>query len=145
MTIPNLTTLKKVLYITECHTTTTKKKNITDHQTLICASAQLYLLKICFYLFFMSIIFGLGKIPESEEPISIRKSSSKPEPKLIKYPNYSKFQFLVNRNRNRIRSKLKYFGYPNVSEIDLYTYILIIFRCNVYKNIQNIYETLKLV
>ena len=55
------------------------------------------------------------------KPISIRKSITKPKPKLIKYPNYSKFWFL--ENRNRIRSEPKYSGYPNVSEIDLYTYI----------------------
>ena len=53
------------------------------------------------------------------EPISIRKSSTKTKPKLIKYPNYLKFWFL----ENRIRSEPKYSGYPNLSEIDLYTYV----------------------
>ena len=65
----------------------------------------------------------MGNILESEEPKRSRskKSSTKPEPKLIKYPNGSKFWFLENRNR----SEPKYFGYLNVSEIDLYTYIYI--------------------
>ena len=55
------------------------------------------------------------------EPTAIRKSSTKPEAKLIKYPNDSKFWFL--EKQNRIRSEPKYFGYPNVSEINLYTCI----------------------
>ena len=53
------------------------------------------------------------------EPNPIRKSSTKPEPKLIKYLNGFKFWYL--ENRNQIRPEPKYLGYPNVAEIDLYT------------------------
>ena len=55
------------------------------------------------------------------EPNPIRKSSIKPEPKLIKYPNG--FKILVFKEPKPTRPELKYFGYPNISELDLYTYI----------------------
>ena len=43
----------------------------------------------------MLIILGLSKKSESEEPNPTRKSSTEPEPKLIKYPNG--FKILVSK------------------------------------------------
>ena len=75
------------------------------------------------------------------EPNLTRKSSTESEPKLIKYPN--RFKILVSKepepNPTRTRPEPKYFGYPNVSEIDFYTtlykYILDLMSI---KNILNI-------
>ena len=62
---------------------------------------------------------GKNTIIRRTEPNTIRKNSSEPEPKLIKYPNG--FKILVSREPKPNQSEPKYFGYPNVSEIDLYT------------------------
>ena len=61
---------------------------------------------------------------------SEQKNWTEPDPKkTVSNPNRnwlniwmsSKFWYL--ENRNRIRSEPKYFGYPIISEIDLYTYL----------------------
>ena len=55
--------------------------------------------KIWCYLIFMSL-FRIGQKTRIQkiEPIPIRISSTKSEPKLIKYLNYSKFWYLKNWN-----------------------------------------------
>ena len=80
--------------------------------------ARMYFKKYILLFVFMSIL-GLRKNPI---PKNGTESSTKPELKLIKYPNYSKFWYL--ENWNQILYEPKYIGYPNVSEIDIYIYIL---------------------
>ena len=61
---------------------------------------------------------GLGKKTRIRrtEPNPVQKSSIEPEPKLINRTG-SKFWYL--KNQNRTRSEPKYFGYLDVSQIDL--------------------------
>ena len=52
--------------------------------------ADVFFQKYISICFFMSLILGLDKISNLKEPTPIRKISTKPELKLIKYLNYSK-------------------------------------------------------
>ena len=79
----------------------------------------------CCILFVHSSLLGLGlgKKPGSEKPNRTRseKVVSNPNRNWLNIRMGSKFWYLENRNRTR--SEPKYFGYPIISEIDLYTYI----------------------
>ena len=72
------------------------------------------------------------------EPNPIWKNSIESEPKFIKYPNG--FQILVFRKLKPNLTKPNYFGYQNISEIDLFPYIYINFLLDLMyiKNNQNI-------